>query len=252
MSTMRFYLTKGLFVVLVTTWIIYFYSLILPSSAILLEDSIQDVIGSVVHITNESGHWQGSGLIVAPDIIVTARHVVDDGNDFTITFNCGKTAKSYRAISSKKYDIGFLQTDEIVARKKPPKLGSILDCKLGQQVFAVGSPFGKINRNSVTLGIISRMDCNFQEYPYEVPPDYGWPGMTFQTDVNGEPGNSGCPIFSLDGIVRGILVGGYSNGIIYCLPVDLFIQDLKIVKLLFTQDKYDFEKRFVPKVVVMP
>ena len=212
----------------------------------ILEDSVQQVIGSVVHIVNETQDLQGSGFILTPDIVVTARHVAEWGDSFVVTLNDGTKIRSHRALTSKKYDVGFLQLEKAVYTTGV-KLGSIADCRLGQQVFAIGSPFGEVNFNSMTLGVISSLKRELEKY--DCPKDMGW-SVTFQTDAAGHPGNSGCPVFTTDGVVRGILVGGFSNALIYCVPVDLFMGDLETIKALFAQDKYQFEEGFVPRVTV--
>ena len=203
-----------------------------------LPDRIEQVSNSVVHIVNETQGWQGSGIAISPDIIMTARHVIEGGDDFTITLPDANEYKATRAISSKKYDLGFIKLDEPVL--KPARLGSIKNCRLGEQVFVVGSPFGKLNFNSVTLGIISGLnrDCDFTDW---LGNDYGW-HVTFSTDAAGHPGNSGCPIFDMNGRAIGILVGGFSPVLVYCVPVDLVIRDLPLIDAMFAMDNYYLEE----------
>lgn len=193
-------------------------------------------IESVVHIINDTQNWQGSGVAIAPDLILTARHVVEGGEDFTITLNGGTEIKATEAISHKENDIAFIKISEAIL--KPAKLGSIKDCKLGDDIYVIGSPYGKLNFNSLTTGIISGLDRNLDK----VNIDYGW-RIIFSTDAAGHPGNSGCPVFTSDGVVRGILVGGYSPVLIYCVPVDIILDDLEYIKLLFGIDKYYYEEK---------
>lgn len=203
-----------------------------------LPDRIEQVSDSVVHIVNETQGLQGSGIAISPDIIMTARHVVEGGEKFVVTLADSNEVIATQAISSKKYDLGFIKFDEFVL--KPARLGSIKDCRLGQQVFVIGSPFGKLNFNSVTLGIISGLnrDCDFVDWYGN---DYGW-HITFMTDAAGHPGNSGCPVFTTDGVVRGILVGGLSPVLIYCVPVDLVVKDLPLISAMFAMDNYYLEE----------
>lgn len=208
-----------------------------------IEDVIDDVIDSVVHIINEDGSWQGSGVLIKPDLIETARHVVENSDSFTITFNNGDIVKATRAISSKKYDLAFIKLDKPV-NVIPAKLGSIRETRLGQTVFAIGSPYGKINFNSVTLGIISGLDRDWEGLSPYTEELYGWE-VAFTTDAAGHPGNSGCPVFTMDGVVRGILVGGYSPVLIGCMPVDLVLEDIDDIYLMFTQDQYEFEEESI-------
>jgi putative serine protease PepD len=206
-----------------------------------LEDVVEDVIGSVVHIANEDGGWQGSGVVISSYHILTARHVAEKSDNFTITLNNGnRWIKSTRAISSKEHDIALIKVTKPM-KIKPVKLGSIKETRLGQQVFAIGSPYGKINFNSVTLGIISGFDRDWDETNPYTGESYGWK-VAFTTDAAGHPGNSGCPVFSMDGKVRGILVGGHSPVLIGCMPVDLVLDDIEQIKRMFIEDEYYIEE----------
>ena len=199
-----------------------------------LEYNIEQTINSVVHITNETQGWQGSGVAVTKRIIMTARHVVGGGTDFTITLNNEVEAKATQAISSKKYDLGFIKLDEPIL--SPAEFGSIEDCRLGQSVFTIGSPFDIENFNSVSLGIISGLNRDYGQYR-------GWQ-VAWQIDAATFAGNSGCPVYTLDGIVRGILVGGFGDfeSMSYCIPVDLVLEDVNLIKMIFMQDRYFLEE----------
>ena len=201
-----------------------------PAVTTQFPNKIQEVLPSVVHIMCDQ--WQGSGVAITKDIITTARHVVD-GTDYTITLSDGTQVRGVQAISHKDYDIGFIKVDQPIL--KPAKFGSIKDCVLGQPVFIIGSPFGKINFNNVTLGIISGLNRNWDSTSYGGP--YGWK-IAFTSDSASHPGNSGGPVFSMDGIVRGLLVGGFSPVLNCSMPSDLFIGDIEVIKLLFAQEKY--------------
>lgn len=205
-----------------------------PAVTTTFPETVQRVIPSVVHI--KCDHWQGSGVALTEDIVVTARHVVD-GTNYTITVNDGNDIKGFRAISHKDYDIGFIQVKKKILT--PAKFGSIEDCILGQSVFIVGSPFGKRNFNSVGLGIISGLDRNWESLS-RYRESYGWE-IAFTSDAAAHPGNSGGPVFSLDGIVRGLLVGGYSPVLNCSMPCDLFFNDVEIIKLMFGFCKYKIE-----------
>jgi len=208
-----------------------------------LEDSIDATINNVVHIRNNTGWWQGSGVLVAPDLVLTARHVAETGENFEIKTNDGKVYKVEQAITSKKYDLGFIK----LKTKLPctTKIGTIKDCRLGQSVYAIGSPFGSVNQNSVTAGIVSSLVRKLEEFG--CPESYGW-SCTFQTDAAGHPGNSGCPVYTLNGEVVGILVGGFSNALIYCIPAELVVNDCQVIQLMFLMDEY--QKEIAPPLPV--
>lgn len=213
-----------------------------------LVDIVPWVKSGVVHI--QCPEWQGSGFIVGSNLIMTARHCVEDVVDFRITTDDGHVLHAKRTLSSKNHDIAFIYVDDLtcVAEERgtekhgvkltPLELGSIKECQLGQRIFVIGSPYGKINFNAVSLGIISGVERNWDE----VGEDYGW-SVAFTTDSAGHPGNSGCPVFSMDGKVRGILVGGFSPVLISVMPCDLFMEDLELIVNTFRQDKYAFEGR---------
>lgn len=203
-----------------------------PAVTIRFPNKIQEVLPSVVHIMCD--RWQGSGVAITEDIIVTARHVID-GTDYTITLSGGTQVKGVQAISHKDYDVGFIKVDKPIL--KPAKFGSIKDCVLGQSIFIIGSPYGKINFNNVTLGIISGLDKDWGGTDPWTGEPYGWK-IAFVSDSAAHPGNSGGPVFSMDGVVRGLLVGGFSSVLNCSMPCDLFIGDIENIKLMFAFNKY--------------
>jgi S1-C subfamily serine protease len=218
-----------------------------PNEPILFTDQIQESIKGVVHIM--CPQWQGSGFVIGPNLIATARHCVEDVEDFLITTHDGHQLRATKAISDKEHDVAFIWVDdfECVALERgtkehkvklhPLSVGPIKDCQLGQSIYVIGSPYGKINFNAVSLGIISGINRDWSE----LGDFYGWE-VAFTTDSAGHPGNSGCPVFSMDGVVRGILVGGFSPVLISVMPCDLFISDLEQIKMMFIQDKYEKEE----------
>ena len=215
-------------------------------------DLVQESIQGVVHL--QTAGWQGSGFVVGPRLIVTARHVVEGVNDFTITTHDDHQLKATRAISDKAHDVAFIwidnltcvndDTDHLIRHDgehevvlHPLVLGNIADCRLGQNVYVIGSPHGKINFNSLTTGVISGVNRNWSE----LGDSYGW-SVAFTVDSAGHPGNSGCAVFTTDGVVRGILVGGFSPVLISVMPCDLFLADLPMIAGMFAIDRYEREE----------
>jgi len=233
-------LMVGILIVLIATLFIspIYDNLIKPELVVTTNfpNVIQKVLPSVVHV--RCPQWQGSGFAITEDIICTARHVVD-GVDYEITLNDGTVVYGNQAVSHKDYDVGFIKVG--IPILKPMKFGSIKDCVLGQQVFIIGSPYGKINFNSVTLGIISGLDRNWDGIDYYTGEKYGWE-IAFTSDSGAHPGNSGGPVCTMDGVARGILVGGYSPVLNCSMPCDLFLYDIPIIKILFSMDNYKTEK----------
>jgi S1-C subfamily serine protease len=211
-----------------------------PAVTVSFPNKIQEVLPSVVHIMCDE--WQGSGIALTNDIVSTARHVID-GVRYEITMSDGTKIHGTQAIKHKDYDIGFIKVDKPIL--KPAKFGSIKACVLGQPVFIIGSPYGKINFNNVTLGIISGVNRNWDMIDRWTGEPYGWK-IAFTSDSAAHPGNSGGAVFSMDGVVRGLLVGGFSPVLNCSMPCDLFLNDIENIKLMFAFDKYKVEKKKVP------
>jgi S1-C subfamily serine protease len=68
----------------------------------------------------------------------------------------------------------------------------------------------------------------------------GW-AVTWLVDAATYGGNSGGPVFNMKGEVVGVLVGGFGNyeNISYCIPVDLFIDDLDNIEKMFIESDYE-------------
>lgn len=201
-----------------------------PAQSFSLANKVEQVISSVVHIRHSAG-WQGSGVIISPDgLVLTASHVIGEGGEYTITLNDKRVFKSKEACVSKKYDVGFVKID---AENLPiSHLGDSNDLRIGEQLFAIGSPFGDINFNSVTLGILSAKDrCG--------PEDYGWT-MLFQTDTAANPGNSGCPIYNMRGKVIGVVVGGFNPSVVYFVPIVCAKDLIESVQLIFALERVKY------------
>src|SRR5215831_16684616 len=134
-------------------------------------------------------HGVGSGFIISPDgYILTNAHVVSGAKDVTVKLTDRREFTAKVVGSDPQEDIALLKID---ARGLPAvQIGDPSKLKVGQWVIAVGSPFGF--ENSVTAGIVSAKSRSLPESGY-VP--------FIQTDVAVNPGNSGGPLFDLDGEV---------------------------------------------------
>jgi len=181
---------------------------------------IQRIEPSVVYIEaqDEGGRrlWSGSGVIISEDgLILTAAHVVNGAGQFKIILPDGREFLSYRSFC--RYDItdvGFIQLDD--AEGLPVSyLGRSISLKKGLDVFVIGCPFGYELRFTVTKGIVSGLDRDCDGFFGEK--------LILQVDAQSWPGNSGGPVYNMQGQIIGILVGGYYgvDGIGLCIPVDV-------------------------------
>jgi len=158
----------------------------------------------------------GSGFIVdgKEGLIVTNNHVIDGADEIVINFHDGSKLKVDRVIGKDiKTDLALLK----VTPKKPlPEVafGSSNDLKVGDWVMAIGNPFGL--GGTVTVGIISAKQRDISSGPYD---EY------LQTDAAINKGNSGGPLFNMDGEVVGVNTAiisptGGSVGISFAVPSD--------------------------------
>jgi serine protease Do len=159
-------------------------------------------------------HGLGSGFIVSTDgVVLTNAHVVADADEVIVKLTDKREFKAKVTGIDKVSDVAVLKID---AKNLPTvKIGDPQHARVGEWVIAIGSPFGF--ENTVTAGIISAKSRSL--------PDEGYVPF-LQTDVAVNPGNSGGPLFNLNGEVIGInsqiysRSGGY-QGLSFAIPIDV-------------------------------
>ena len=156
----------------------------------------------------------GSGFVIDPSgIVITNNHVIADANEVTVIFTDGQKLKAEVIGKDQKVDVAVLR----VKPEKPlkaVKFGDSDKARVGDWVLAVGNPFGL--GGSVTAGIVSARNRNIDSGPYD---NY------IQTDAAINKGNSGGPLFNMDGEVIGINTAilspsGGSVGIGFATPAN--------------------------------
>ena len=153
----------------------------------------------------------GSGFIIdEKGIVITNNHVIQDSEDIVVRVGGDKEYKATVIGADPLSDIAVLQID---SKKKfiPVKFGDSDKARIGDWVIAIGNPFGL--GGTVTSGIISARNRSIGLSRYE---DY------IQTDASINSGNSGGPLFDMNGDVIGIntaiLGKGGSIGIGFSIP----------------------------------
>ena len=157
----------------------------------------------------------GSGFIIeSSGLIVTNNHVIEDATSINVILTDGRTFTAKLIGKDKKTDLALLkiETDEELPFVK---WGDSDTAKVGNWVLAIGNPFGLVN--TVTAGIISARGRDISAGPFD---DF------IQTDASINRGNSGGPLFNLDGEVIGINTAifsptGGSVGIGFSVPSSL-------------------------------
>jgi len=159
----------------------------------------------------------GSGFIVSADgYILTNTHVVDNATRVTVRLTDRREFAAKVIGTDDKSDVALLK---IEAKNLPTvRIGDPSKLRPGEWVVAIGSPFNF--QNSVTAGIVSALGR-------EVRGGSAYNYVNFiQTDVPVNPGNSGGPLFNLNGEVVGINSQIYSNtgsyaGLSFAIPIDI-------------------------------
>tara|TARA_B100001250_G_scaffold79457_1_gene65229 strand:+ start:709 stop:2115 length:1407 start_codon:yes stop_codon:yes gene_type:complete len=135
----------------------------------------------------------GSGFIIDENgIVITNNHVIQGAEDVFVRVNENKDFKAKVLGADAGMDLAVLQIDSD-EKFKPVKFGNSDNSRIGDWVIAIGNPFGL--GGTVTAGIISARNRSIGLSRYE---DF------IQTDASINQGNSGGPLFNINGEVIGI------------------------------------------------
>lgn len=154
----------------------------------------------------------GSGFLIDPSgVVITNNHVIEGADRIEITFTDGTTLPAILAGSDPKTDLAVLRVESDKALPYV-RFGDSGKLRVGDWVMAIGNPFGL--GGSVTAGIVSALNRDIHAGNYD---DF------IQTDAAINRGNSGGPLFNLDGEVVGvnsaiISPSGTSVGIGFAVP----------------------------------
>jgi serine protease Do len=157
----------------------------------------------------------GSGFIIDPSgLVVTNNHVIEGADEITVTLQDNTVLKAKVVGRDETGDIALLQ----VKPDKPLSAVQFGDSdkeRVGDWVLAIGNPFGL--GGTVTAGIVSARGRDIHQGPYD---DF------IQTDAAINRGNSGGPLFNMDGQVIGMNTAIYSPsggsiGIGFSIPANL-------------------------------
>ena len=137
----------------------------------------------------------GSGFIISSEgYVVTNNHVISGADQITVIFNNGIDEVPAELVGTDpKTDIAVLKIDPVKVDIKNVNWGDSGSSRVGDIVLAIGNPLGL--GGTVTSGIISSINRDIGGGPYV---DF------IQTDAPINRGNSGGPLFNLDGEVIGI------------------------------------------------
>ena len=155
----------------------------------------------------------GSGFILdASGLVVTNNHVIADADEITVILNDSTNLKAEIVGRDNKTDLALLRVQPNGKTLKAVKFGDSDKLRLGEWVIAIGNPFSL--GGTVTAGIVSARNRDINSGPYD---NY------IQTDAAINRGNSGGPLFNLNGEVIGVNTAiispsGGSIGIGFAVP----------------------------------
>ena len=157
----------------------------------------------------------GSGFIIDKDgYIITNNHVIDKAESIQVTLSNNQKLEAKLIGKDPKTDLALIKI-EAKTQLQPVTFGNSDKIRVGDWILAIGNPFGL--GGSVTAGIVSAKSRDIESGPYD---------NFIQTDAAINQGNSGGPMFNMNGEVIGISSAifsttGASQGIGFAIPVNL-------------------------------
>ena len=178
------------------------------------ESTVTNVFGQ-----RSSASCSGSGFLVSHDgYVVTNQHVVEGAQTISVSLYSGEEYQARLVGAYADNDVALLKID---ANDLPcVTVGKAADLVVGEQVVAIGNPLGELTY-SMTVGYVSALDRQINTS--------GSPINMLQTDVAINSGNSGGPLFDMNGNVIAIASakysgrsgsGAYIEGLSFAIPID--------------------------------
>ena len=156
----------------------------------------------------------GSGFVIDAEqgIVITNNHVVADADVIEVNFSDGSSLPAELVGADPQTDLAVLRVDPGIRELAAVEFGDSEEMRIGDWVMAIGNPFGL--GGSVSIGIVSARGRDIRSGPYD---DF------IQTDAAINRGNSGGPLFDMNGRVIGINTAiisptGGSIGIGFAIP----------------------------------
>ena len=182
----------------------------------------ENASAGVVEITASGGssfaaqQSQGSGFVYDDQgHVITNEHVVDGAGEITIRFLDGTTRSAQLVGSDPSTDLAVVKVDAPASFLEPLRLADSSDVEVGDDVVAMGSPFGL--EGTITSGIVSALHRQM------TAPNRFSINDTIQTDAAINHGNSGGPLLDDRGLVIGVNAqieseSGGSDGVGFAIP----------------------------------
>ena len=197
-----------------------------PGSALSAVEIYDRYVGSVVGIITEGTETNvfgqvspyaasGTGFVVTADgYIITNCHVVDGGDNFTVSFENGRSYEAELIGCDAATDVALLKINE--TGLTPVVFGDSDAIRVGEDIIAIGNPLGELTF-SLTKGVVSALNR-------VITTDTEETNFMFQIDAAVNSGNSGGPVFNSLGHVIGVVTAKYAKtgteGLGFALPIN--------------------------------
>jgi S1-C subfamily serine protease len=179
-----------------------------------------------VQSVTASGTVQGSGFVYDYSdsfVVVTNYHVIQESEMLSVTFSDGRGYGASVLGSDPYADLAVISVDAPNEQFHPLPIGNSSALRVGEQVTAIGSPYGLAG--SLTAGVISALRRTITEQDYAG--NFAIANIV-QTTAPINPGNSGGPLLNSDGEVVGVTTAGIaeSQGIGFAVPSNTILREI--------------------------
>ncbi|MEW5827883.1 MAG: trypsin-like peptidase domain-containing protein [Chloroflexota bacterium] len=164
--------------------------------------------GASTVTVNARRRMPASGIAIAPDLVLTANHVVEFDEGITVNLADGTELPAALAGRDHASDLALLRLDGSKARAAEPAK----DARIGQIVLALGRPSAE--GIEASLGVVSALGG-------PVRTRHGGLDKYIRTDTTPFPGFSGGPLVDAEGRVVGLNTSGFGHGAAITIPADL-------------------------------
>ncbi len=175
-----------------------------------MADAVEKIGPSMVRV-NGRRRRPASGVVYAPDTVLTASHVLEREEDLTVGTGDGRTLPARFVGRDPSSDLAVLKVEGLGVEAAVPAEGA---ARIGQLALAVGSP-GRGEGPRASLGVVSSVGG----------PMRTWRGTRLeryiQTDATPYPGFSGGPLIDARGRVLGVMTTGLARGAALAIPAEI-------------------------------
>jgi serine protease DegQ len=175
-----------------------------------MADAVEQIGTKVVRV-NGRRRRPASGVVYAPNMILTASHVLEREEDLTVETHEGRTLPAQFVGRDPSTDLAMLRVEGLDAETATPAQGN---ARIGQLALAVGSP-SRGEGPRASLGIVSSVGGPLRTGRGTRLERY------VQTDATHYPGFSGGPLVDARGNVLGIMTAGWARGAALAIPAEV-------------------------------